>query len=64
MILCGEYCEPCCDFCIHCIHEEKMEDGEVSHGAPIGCGKHKDQEHQDIALICGYCDDFHCFRAE
>lgn len=29
----------------------------------IGCGLHDDQEHQDIAEGCGYCPDFHCFRA-
>ena len=63
MVLCGEYCEPCCDFCIHCIHEEVI-DGEIIYDAPIGCSKHLDEEHQETAELCGYCDDFHCSHAE
>lgn len=64
MVLCCEYCEPCCDFCIYCIHEESLIDGEVNYGAPIGCEKHEDQEHQLAALTCGCCEDFHCFNVE
>lgn len=60
MILCNDYCTPCCDFCIHVVHEE-LWDNTV--GGPIGCTLHEDQWHQDIAQNCGYCDDFCCFGA-
>lgn len=65
VILCNEDCVPCCDFCIYAIHEEwNDERGEHHIGGPIGCRLHTDQEHQDIAEGCGYCDDYHCFRAK
>ena len=62
MILCSKCCEPCCDFCIHSMHEIISVDGEMVNGAPIGCLKHSDIKHQEIAERCGYCDDFHCFK--
>lgn len=64
MIKCGDDCTPCCDFCIHAIHEEFELNGQMTMGGPIGCGLHKDEEHQDIAETCGYCDDFHCFLTQ
>lgn len=27
---------------------------------PKGCSLHPDEEHQEIADACGYCDDFVC----
>ena len=60
MILCNEDCIPCCDFCIHKINGNLEVDGT---DGPIGCKLHEDKEHQEIAEWCGYCDDFHCFRA-
>lgn len=54
MILCGNDCEPCCDFCTN---------GKRVTAGPEGCKLHKDKEHQDIAATCGYCDDFCCFRS-
>ena len=63
MILCSKTCMPCCDFCIHAIHEEWMEGDKKITGGPIGCKEHKDEEHQKIAEDCGYCPDFHCFNA-
>lgn len=60
MILCNDGCTPCCDFCIYAIREH-FKDHMI--GGPIGCALHKDKEHQEIAYSCGYCDDFHCFRA-
>lgn len=64
MILCNDCCEPCCDFCLHAIHEEFTIDGELVIGGPIACNIHNDEEHNDIAESCGYCDDFHCFKAK
>lgn len=64
MIGCSEEClkSACCDFCIYAHHEFFFND--IVCGAPIGCGLHKDERHQDIAEGCGYCPDFHCFRAD
>lgn len=63
MILCGEGCVPCCDFCIYEIPETWEEDGRTIKGGPIGCALHSDAEHQRIAEACKECDDFHCFLA-
>ena len=27
---------------------------------PKGCSLHLDKEHQEIAVACGYCDNFIC----
>lgn len=64
MILCNNCC-PCCDFCKHVIHET-WEDGRgnIHNGGPIACGLHNDEEHNNIAEGCGYCDDFYCFRVK
>ena len=64
MIKCNERCVPCCDFCIHAIHDVWIEDGHEIVGDPIGCKFHLDEEHQRIAKAWGECEDFHCFRAE
>lgn len=64
MVLCNNECTPCCDFCIYAIHDKWEENGREIVGGPIGCTKHDDQHHQEIAEDCGYCEDFHCFRAE
>ena len=65
MIKCSSKCVPCCDFCIHAIHEEiKVPDRiDPIMGGPTECKLHKDDEHKEIAEGCGYCDDFQCFRA-
>lgn len=63
MVLCNKGCEPCCDFCIHAIHDKFEHDGKAIIGGPIGCLIHLDKEHEDIAVTCGYCEDFHCFNA-
>lgn len=62
MILCGNYCEPCCDFCTYAKHGTAVVDGKRVTAGPIGCKLHKDKEHQDTAATCGYCDDFCCFK--
>ena len=64
MIKCGEGCVPCCDFCVHAIHDVWTKDGREIVGGPIGCKLHPDEEHQRIAEHCGECADFNCFRAE
>lgn len=64
MVLCNENCIPCCDFCIHAIHKIGEVNGEIVKFAPIGCRLHTDEEHQDIADSCGYCEDFYCFMVE
>ena len=63
MVLCNKDCIPCCDFCIYCMHERVVVNGKMVDAEPVGCFKHPDIEHQEIAESCGYCDDFHCFRA-
>lgn len=64
MILCSEGCIPCCDFCIHVIHDRVIFCGTAVSIDPIGCSLHPDEEHQRIAEGCGYCEDYHCFRAK
>lgn len=64
MILCDTCKHPCCDFCIHCIHEIEIMDDMKMNLEPIGCSLHKDKEHQRIAEDCGYCEDFHCKNAD
>lgn len=63
MIKCSDDCMPCCDFCIHAIHDEFELNGGTIIGGPIGCSLHEDERHQEIAENCGFCDDFHCFIA-
>lgn len=64
MVLCSDNCIPCCDFCIHVVHDEFVypDGSDIITGGPIGCTLHPDKKHQEIAEGCGYCDDFHCFR--
>ena len=62
MVLCNKDCIPCCDFCIHVIHEMGEINGKMVRLAPIGCSLHKDEEHQNYAVGCYYCDDYHCFK--
>jgi len=64
MILCNDNCIPCCDFCTYAIHEEFKIDGEIIKGGPIGCSLYPDKKHEDIAVGCGYCNDFHCFNVK
>lgn len=65
MILCGNHCVPCCDFCIHAIHQLYTDGNNPAIvGEPIGCKLHDDEEHELIAVTCGSCKDFHCFRTE
>lgn len=63
MILCNKDCIPCCDFYLYSVHEKILIDGKVINGAPVGCFKHPDIEHQETEESGEYCDDFHCFRA-
>lgn len=63
MILCGNYCEPCCDFCTYAKHGTAVVDGKRVTAGPIGCKLHKDEKYQDIAAACGFCGDFHCFQS-
>lgn len=67
MIGCSEECLKlaCCDFCMYAHHGFFFDkDGDIVCGGPVGCGLHCDEEHQDIAIGCGCCPDFHCFRAD
>lgn len=66
MILCNENCIPCCDFCIHVIHEEidiTPDGSNIIYGGPIDCNLFKDEKHKEIAQCCGYCDFYQCHRA-
>ncbi len=42
-------CDPICDFCWYCIHEQEC-------GAPVRCVKNKSAFDEGF----GYCDDFTC----
>lgn len=66
MIGCSEECLrlACCDFCLYVYHKFFFNNGNIVCSGPIGCGLHNDERHQEIAKICGYCPDFHCFRAD
>jgi hypothetical protein len=46
------------------MHERIPYNGEMINGGPIGCFEHTDIKHQEIAVSCGYCDDFHCFNVK
>lgn len=60
MLKCSDLCIPCCDYCIYVLREWYTLGGKAVTGGPVGCNKHRDKKHQDIAFRCGYCDDFHC----
>lgn len=62
MKLCNPDCLPCCDFCKHAEHEVWTDVFGKHIGGPIGCKLHDDEEHQELAKDCAYCDDFICFR--
>lgn len=67
MIGCSEECLrlACCDFCIYVIDDPIYDEvGSIVGTEPVGCRLHDDERHQDIAESCGYCPDFHCFRAD
>ena len=63
MILCDGDCIPCCDFCIYCIHANEDTE-EYAKAEPIACSLYNDKFHNNQVRDCGYCDDFHCFRAD
>lgn len=64
MILCSDNCIPCCDFCVYAIHDEIEYEGEKVLGGPIGCKFHPEEEYQNEAMMCGYCDDYKCYQAD
>lgn len=65
MILCENGCIPCCDYCIYSIRDTWVdEEGVLRDQGPMGCTKHLDAEHQEIADACGHCEDFHCSLAK
>lgn len=50
MYICDDpVCDPCCDFCLFCVHDER--------GVPIRC---KNDNTKDFYDGIGYCDDFKC----
>lgn len=56
MKLCEHDCIPCCMFCKYVILDIE---NSINFG-PKGCSLHLDKEHQEIAVACGYCDNFIC----
>lgn len=65
MILCDYGCHPCCDFCHHAWFDIWLDDNGNAHKAgPAGCSIHIDEEHKNIAMSCGHCEDFHCIRVD
>lgn len=60
MIKCNDGCIPCCDYCKDARYEWQPIVGKVA----IGCRRHEDEKHQQIAVNLGYCEDFHCENAE
>lgn len=63
MQLCEHDCIPCCDFCYYSIHDFCKIDDTIIKGRPIGCQLHTDEEHQELAQGCCFCEDFYCFNA-
>ena len=63
---CNKQCTPCCDFCIYAYHEYiqiTYPDGyRYIKGGPIGCIIHYDEAHQKIAKLCGWCNDYYCYK--
>lgn len=59
---CGDKCIPCCDYCIHVLYETIEIGGKKINTEPIGCGLHNDLEHEGIAKMNSYCEDFYCTR--
>lgn len=56
MKLCEFDCIPCCNHC-------KSADLDIENGinfGPKGCKLHPDEEHKEIAISYGACDDFIC----
>lgn len=50
MYICNDpICDPVCDFCWYCVHDEN--------GTPVRCAKGKIDDFSDG---CGFCDDFKC----
>jgi hypothetical protein len=64
MKTCGDNCIPCCDYCLSKIPYMVEIKNKVVDGGTSGCSLHADKQHQDIAIGCGYCEDFHCFNAK
>ena len=49
MYICNdEICDPCCDFCWYCFHNE--------YGVPVECIKNESGFGDGL----GYCDNFRC----
>ena len=59
-------CVPCCDCCLYSMHARELIDGTLVNGRPVGCFKHSDIKHQQIAEDIGLCEDFYptCKRGE
>lgn len=53
-------CVPCCDCCLYSMRERIPYNGRMLNGPCVGCFKHPDTEHHNIAIEGGYCDDFCC----
>ena len=50
MYICNDpVCDPCCDFCWFCAHDNC--------GVPVHCTKNNAEDFDDG---CGYCDEFKC----
>lgn len=58
---CEHNCKPSCNFCIHSKHGKLETDGT---NKPIGCTKHLDEVHQQLACANMSCDDFDCYEAD
>ena len=64
MIICNEYCCPCCDYCIHVI-QTLQENNNKIYTVNESCNIHPDSEyHLSMVLYGGYCQDFICKNAE
>ena len=57
MKLCEYDCIPCCDCC-------KFVKYDIEDDTLLDCNLHLDQDHQELAEACSYCDDFVCINAE
>ena len=66
MVLCHPTnCIPCCDFCIFSIRDiQEVFNGLTIDCGPMGCKLHPEQNYQEMAQCCEFCEDFHCFNVK
>lgn len=64
MVICSEYCYPCCSHCIYVVKELRQND-KKTYTVNVACSKHPNSGyHISMVLGDGYCKDFICKNTE